>query len=59
MLIETALIIVIMIVVITEFIKSIYPMNKKEMFQEGNLMKRNLDSSFRLRAVDEMPWQQQ
>jgi hypothetical protein len=59
MLIETALIIVIMIVVITEFIKSIYPMNKKEMFQEGNLMKRNLDPSFRLREIDEMPWQQQ
>jgi hypothetical protein len=58
MLIETALIIVIMIVVITEFIKSIYPMNKKEMFQEGNLMKRNLDPSFRLKEVNEMSWQQ-
>jgi hypothetical protein len=60
MLIETALIIVIIIVVITEFMKAVYPyIHKKELFQECNLMKRNIDPSFRLRDVSVMPWQNQ
>ena len=59
MLIETALTIIIIIVVITEFIKSVYPYtNKKEMFQENYLMMHNLDPSFRLTDVKEMSWRQ-